>query len=70
MVHWEDTTQELTWNILPIITFQILIVVASTLNQRMSLATPQAEVPIEPPVLDSNQPVHQQLWANLSPAAI
>lgn len=68
--NWEDTTQELTWNILPIITFQILIVVASTLNQRMTLATQQAEVQIEPPVLIRNHLVHQELWANLSPASI
>lgn len=68
--NWEDKTQELTWNILPIITFQILIVVASTLNQRMTLASQQTEIEIEPPAINGNYLVNQKLWANLSPASI
>jgi hypothetical protein len=68
--NWEDTTQELTWNILPIITFQILIVIASTLNQRMACASPQSEAAIKPPAITRNCLVNQELWANLSPASI
>jgi hypothetical protein len=68
--NWEDTTQELTWNILPIITFQILIVMASTLNQRMACASPQTEAAIKPPAITRNCLVNQALWANLSPTSI
>ncbi|HCU57463.1 MAG TPA: hypothetical protein DF984_04440 [Anaerolineaceae bacterium] len=68
--NWEDTTQELTWNILPVITFQILIVIASTLNQRMALAAQQTEMEIEPPAINRHYLVNQELWANLSPTSI
>jgi hypothetical protein len=49
---------------------QILIVIASTLNQRMTLATQQTELEIEPPAINGNYLVNQELWANLSPASI